>query len=535
MATASPDHGIALVLGDDAEGLGNATFLARSASLGQHPDQFSFLFDSGKLTPRIDTEPFVEALAALIALKAAGPPGMERFDAEAARQAFRTGKVALLIDRAERAAAWSHGKPVGVAPLPGSERVFDPGSKTWITPPRRNAPSYLPHGGGWLVGVRSGLAGHPARGGDRPGQVPGQPGELGSHPRRAGVPDAAVPHRADEPGPARPDLGARRRLAALVGGGRPDVRRAGRGRAADPRRRRTTWPTWPRAAPPPWPAPRRSRPWRTSPGPGPSAPRPAGRSVSSGIIVAASTSAAPLRSPRNQGPDDTGSQQSRSGFPARRELNVGLESPTYGTARLTVDDETDDSLSTLSGDIETEIKEMMGLFDAPAFARRGHELEEMLRRVDARCRQARIERLDMVRVRLRQWTRVATGPDAWTSVFTASIEPLWPLCEAEPPQWAATRRPRHRQLAVARDLVAAVERFNRRWAAFVESINLGPANVVIDHYNRYYVLEKECVMGSARLAARFFTPIASLDPPSSSCCDHPLLPVPGLVDRGRFA
>ncbi len=199
-----------------------------------------------------------------------------------------------------------------------------------------------------------------------------------------------------------------------------------------------------------------------------------------------------------------------------------------------MEDETDDSLSTLSGDIETEIKEMMGLFDAPAFARRGQELEEMLRRVDARCRQARTDRLDMVRVRLRQWARVAVGPDDWTFVFTAAIEPLWPLCEAEPPQWAAAPTPRHRQLAVGRDLVAAVERFNRRWTAFVESINLGPANVVIDHYNRYYVLEKECVMGSGRLAARFFTPIASLSP-ERLLVEHPLLPLPGLVDRRRGA
>jgi multiple sugar transport system substrate-binding protein len=155
----APDSGISLVLGDDAEGLGNATYLARAASLGQHPDQFSFLFDSEKLIPRIDTEPFVEALGGLIALKAAGPPGAERFDAAAARESFRTGKVALLIDRAERAATWSSGKPVGVAPLPGSARVFDPGSKTWATPPQRNAPSYLPSGGGWLIGIRHGLAG----------------------------------------------------------------------------------------------------------------------------------------------------------------------------------------------------------------------------------------------------------------------------------------------------------------------------------------------------------------------------------------
>jgi len=154
-----PDFGISLVLGSDHEGLGEATFLARAASLGQHPDQYSFLFDSERLTPRIAMEPFVEALGALIALKAAGPPGMERFDADAAREAFCKGKVALLIDRAERASTWSHGKPIGVAPLPGSERVFDPSSKTWTTPPQRNAPSYLPRGGGWLIGVRNGLSG----------------------------------------------------------------------------------------------------------------------------------------------------------------------------------------------------------------------------------------------------------------------------------------------------------------------------------------------------------------------------------------
>jgi multiple sugar transport system substrate-binding protein len=154
----NPDHGIALVLGPDPERVGDATFLSRAASLGQHPDHFSFLFDSEKLTPRIATAPFVEALRGLIALKSAGPLGMDRFDAGAARESFRTGNVALLIDRAERAATWSHGKPIGVAPLPGSDRVFDPSVKAWVSPPRRNEPSYLPAGGGWLVGVRGGLS-----------------------------------------------------------------------------------------------------------------------------------------------------------------------------------------------------------------------------------------------------------------------------------------------------------------------------------------------------------------------------------------
>ncbi|MGO9469847.1 MAG: ABC transporter substrate-binding protein [Isosphaeraceae bacterium] len=154
-----PDYGIALVLGPDAEDLGNATFLARAASLGQHRDHYSFLFDAETMAPRIEAPPFVEALKALVSLKALGPPGMDGFDGARARAAFRTGKVAMLIDRAERAAAWSHGKPVGVARLPGSERVFEPALKAWQPASPPNSPSYLPDGGGWLIGVSARLSG----------------------------------------------------------------------------------------------------------------------------------------------------------------------------------------------------------------------------------------------------------------------------------------------------------------------------------------------------------------------------------------
>ena len=55
---------------------------------------------------------------------------------------------------------------------------------------------------------------------------------------------------------------------------------------------------------------------------------------------------------------------------------------------------------------------------------------------------------------------------------------------------------------------------------------------MIDHYNRYYVLEKECVMGSGRLAARFFTPIPLLTP-AQLLQDHPLLPVPEPLNGGQ--
>jgi multiple sugar transport system substrate-binding protein len=153
------DHGLAAALGPDPEGVGDATLLARSASLGQHRDQYSFLFDADSMSPRIDSPPFVEALRAIGTWKGCGPPGGDKFDAPAARAAFRGGKIALLIDRAERAAAWSHGHPIGVAPLPGSERVYEPTRKRWETPTSLNTPSYLPLGGGWLVGIRRGLSG----------------------------------------------------------------------------------------------------------------------------------------------------------------------------------------------------------------------------------------------------------------------------------------------------------------------------------------------------------------------------------------
>ena len=44
-------------------------------------------------------------------------------------QAFREGRAAMLIDRAEQVGTWSGGKPIGVAALPGSERVFEPPAK----------------------------------------------------------------------------------------------------------------------------------------------------------------------------------------------------------------------------------------------------------------------------------------------------------------------------------------------------------------------------------------------------------------------
>jgi hypothetical protein len=190
-------------------------------------------------------------------------------------------------------------------------------------------------------------------------------------------------------------------------------------------------------------------------------------------------------------------------------------------------DDTYGSPPTLNADFEIEVKEMMGLFDVPAFARRGQDLEITLRLLHERCRKARVKLLDMVQLRLRHWSRAVTGPDAWSTVFARSIEPLWPLAAAEQPTWAEVPASIRGQRVIAGDLIASVLRFNRRWERILEQLNLEPANTVIDQYNRYYVLEKECVMGSARLAARHFQPVPLLTR-STLLNDHPPLPVPEL-------
>jgi hypothetical protein len=178
----------------------------------------------------------------------------------------------------------------------------------------------------------------------------------------------------------------------------------------------------------------------------------------------------------------------------------------------------------------TEMREVLGLFDVPAFVRRGQELEYGLGQLRARCERERNALLDMVRLRLRQWSAAAIGPEAWQEAFTAPIDSLWTLAGAEPPDWANKDAHARRLRTIASDLVSSLNRFNRRWTRFVNEIDLEPINYKIDQYNHYYVLEKECSLGSARLAARHFVPRSRLST-ETILAEHPTLPVPDLVTK----
>ncbi len=170
------------------------------------------------------------------------------------------------------------------------------------------------------------------------------------------------------------------------------------------------------------------------------------------------------------------------------------------------------------------LRTMLGLFDMPAFARRGAELEYGLERLRGRCRRQRAELLGMVHLRLKQWAGVARGPHDWSDQFDRAVAPYWDLAGApSPPAWSTTAPAGRRRRAVARDLIASVERFNRRWAAFLAALDLTGLNGTIERYNKYYLVEKEISLGSSRLAARGFEP----QPPmtvESLAAEFPALP-----------
>ena len=189
-------------------------------------------------------------------------------------------------------------------------------------------------------------------------------------------------------------------------------------------------------------------------------------------------------------------------------------------------DETDESTPLYATDAET--RQLLGLFDTPAFARRGQDLEYTLARLHDRCVRERSAMLEMVRLRLRQWSAASTGPADWSPPFAAPVAPLWPPAGADPPAWSARPAPDGRRRSIARDLIASVERFNRRWARFLDAIDLEPINRLVDHYNRYYLLEKECVLGSSRLASRHFVPREPLTRDALRA-RYPELPEPTLI------
>jgi hypothetical protein len=177
------------------------------------------------------------------------------------------------------------------------------------------------------------------------------------------------------------------------------------------------------------------------------------------------------------------------------------------------------------GDDELRVRMMVAAqYDAPAYIRRARGVEVAFEDLLARCRRQRTEWLFGVRLHLGALRAGASSWDVLRPLLAdggqvAALERLH--AEAGDPDVPMTGpagvpacgSPRGRRRALAR-LRASVERFNRRWLAFIDRLDLGEVNRLRDGYNRYYLLEKECAVGPARLLPQTFRklpPVATAD------------------------
>jgi hypothetical protein len=146
-------------------------------------------------------------------------------------------------------------------------------------------------------------------------------------------------------------------------------------------------------------------------------------------------------------------------------------------------------------------------YDAPAFARRARRVHEAFDELVERCRLQREEWLRPLRV---QFKRAAALLHPTTSeTVVAAVRRLSREIEIALPEGPVQTRPRRlrHELIV---LDACIDRFNRRWSDFLERLDLSLLNRLREDYNRYYVLEKECALRSARLARLGFVPLQYL-------------------------
>jgi hypothetical protein len=182
---------------------------------------------------------------------------------------------------------------------------------------------------------------------------------------------------------------------------------------------------------------------------------------------------------------------------------------------------------------EEAVKRFLSQYDAPAYIRRARGVEAALEQLLDHCRRRRAEWLQIVRLRIAllhalagDWNNLLpfVADEGQLDILRYDLAALAsPLRGPVEPTTSA--RVLRRAL---RELHESLQRFNQRWQAFLTSVDLTALNELREGYNRYYVLEKECAVRSARVARQGFAPLSplTLDDLASY---FPLLPVPRLL------
>lgn len=171
-------------------------------------------------------------------------------------------------------------------------------------------------------------------------------------------------------------------------------------------------------------------------------------------------------------------------------------------------------------------------FDAPAYIRRARAVQAALDQLLDRCRRQRAEWLKMVRLRIGMLHALSGDWDALRPLLTddEQLDILRYQLAALASPLRATIEPTTsaRSLRRAlRELNESLEQFNAHWRKYLANVDLASVNELRDGYNRYYVLEKECAVRSARVARQGFVRMEPLTLDELTT-EFPLLPVPRL-------
>jgi hypothetical protein len=176
--------------------------------------------------------------------------------------------------------------------------------------------------------------------------------------------------------------------------------------------------------------------------------------------------------------------------------------------------------------------QILSQYDAPAYIRRARQVQDGYDALIGRCRRQREEWLSLVRIRLGTLRALAGDWDRLRPLLAdeRQVHQLVRLHEDLEPELRLPVSPtfssRKLRWAVW-ELTDSLERFNRRWAEFLLRVDLTPVNILREGYNRYFVLEKECAVRSARVARLGFQPLPPLTV-DDLLAVFPPLPVPQL-------
>lgn len=159
-------------------------------------------------------------------------------------------------------------------------------------------------------------------------------------------------------------------------------------------------------------------------------------------------------------------------------------------------------------------QQVVARYGGPAFMRRAQRAETALSELLNRLRQTRDDWLAMVRLRLGQLHALAGGWERLARFVAAdSLAALQALFDELNPQLRVPITPTENESALRSalgELQESIARFNERWRDLLAKTDLSEVNQRRDEYNRWYVFEKECFVGSSRIAKQGFKSLEKL-------------------------